>query len=225
MKNRPAKKQKTHSSNDGEKVLAINSVSTAHIVVRIRSEDGRTISAHRKVIEQHGRVMFAKIGKGLGNSFLEQLNGQTGKGLPTYLFLATHEGWNKPFGMYQCELVHVHTQLNADMEAFVPSYMQQSIQNVSTWFEIRTIARLSREESNRIYVLTSGREITSAIRGTTAVFRVGVKGDAAMKLASDQLSNLAIKKNTSLDPTNFDEDGFEDNDKDYVESWLGLRDN
>ena len=191
-----------------------------HAALRIRSEDGATISSHRQVIEKHGQVMFAKIGKGLGSSFINQLNDQVEQSVPTYLFLATYEGPKQPYGYYRGDLLHVHQSLNEAQQTLVPSYLQYAIPEISTWFEIASISRLSQHETNRIYVLSSGRELASAISGTASLFKVGVKGIADMELVSDPAPS-ARQSDRLLD---LDDELYGDEDSDFIESWLDSRD-
>ena len=204
------------SSQVRKKATSPNAASdeVAHVVVRVRSEEGQTVSAHRKVIERNERAFFAKIGKGLGPAFIEQLNGQINRGIPTYLFLATYEGWNAPFGLYQSELLGVHAKLEEHQTKLVPVYLQSAIKNVSTWFEIRTLYRVAREDINKIYILSSGREVSGSLRGTTAVFRVGVKGKAAMKEVSDP--TLKTKKSSDSGSSEFEDYSEDGDDQAYI---------
>ena len=194
-----------------------------HIVLRIKAEDGMTVRAHRKVIEESGSVMFAKIGKGLGDNFSSQLNDQLEAGIPTFLFLAAHQGWKKPYGFYKCELRRVSSKLSSDQRKLVPSYIRKSIPAISTWLEITTLLRLSDQESNRIIVLSSGREIKSAIRGTTSVFRVGVKGTEEMETVADSDSPQSARSKDA-DLAEIDLDQSLNDDKEFVENWYDFRD-
>ncbi len=221
MKSQTSANKKSRTPSKSKKTSGPENGQVIHVALRIRSEDGRTVSAHRQVIEQQGCVMFAKLGKGLGPAFLKQLNDQIERGTPTYMFLATYEGPKMPYGYYRCELLHVHEKLNAKQEINVPSYLQQSIPGISTWFERRTLSRLSTRETIRIFVLSSGREISSAITGTASLFKVGVKGDAEMEMDSDPSPKLGDRTNSSLDSG---EDDYGDDDKDFVDSWYDSRD-
>ena len=49
---------------------------TAHIVVRIKSDEGRTIHSHLEVLNKSKKVIFAKIGKEISIQFLTQLKNQ-----------------------------------------------------------------------------------------------------------------------------------------------------
>lgn len=153
---------------------------TAHIVVRIKSDDGRTIHSHLDILNRNKSVIFAKIGKGISVPFLNQLTNQINKKVPTYLFLAVYEGWNKPFGFVRCNLVNVSPTISDKELKLVPSYLHPSRKSINTWFKIDSLNKLDRKEIKRICILTSGREISSSLRGTTAVFRVVVNGKKPM---------------------------------------------
>ena len=188
---------------------------TKHVALRIKSENGITISEHNKVIDQKGSVLFSKLGKPLSDAFVNQLNNQLDKEIPTYLFLATYEGRNVPYGYYQCNLVRVHKKVTQSQISFIPEYIQHLVDDIETYFEISSINRLSHAETNRIYVLSSGREISGAIRGTTSIFKVGVKGKSTMELVADpgptQTRNMAADI--------YDDDDYLTDDKEFVEDW------
>ncbi len=149
---------------------------TAHIVVRIKSDEGRTIHSHLQILNSKKSVIFAKIGKGISPQFLNQLKNQINKKVPTCLFLAVYEGWNKPFGFVKCNLVDVKHTIEDEELKLVPSYLHASRKSINTWFKIDSLNKLDKKEIKRICILTSGREISSSLRGTTAVFRVVVNG-------------------------------------------------
>jgi hypothetical protein len=188
----------------------------AHVLVRVRSEDGKTVEAHRKVIAQRNCVLFAKIGKGLGSALIDQLRNQINRDVPTYLFVAIYEGWNEPFGIYQCELLDIHSDLTDAQTNLVPEYLHSVIKKVSTWFEIRSLRRVAQEHARRVHVLTSGREVSGALRGATAMFRVGITGSTPMKLVQDPPP--IKKKQSDADSTEFDDDHGDD-DLDY-QRWI-----
>jgi hypothetical protein len=152
----------------------------AHIVVRIKSDEGRTIHSHLDILNKNKTVIFAKIGKGISVPFLSQLKNQINRKVPTSLFLAVYEGWNKPFGFVKCNLVDICPTITDKDLKLVPAYLHPSRNSINTWFKIDSLNKLDRKEIKRICILTSGREISSSLRGTTAVFRVVVNGKKAM---------------------------------------------
>lgn len=146
-----------------------------HVLIRVRSEDGQTITAHRKMIVAKGSAVLGKIGQGLGSDFIGVLNGQIAGGVPTYLFLTTREGWNGPYVTYQCRVKSVDRELPKSKRAVVPKYYSSEYANVKTWFEILSLDKMSKWEMNQIFVVSSGREIMSVINSSATVFRVSVK--------------------------------------------------
>ena len=153
---------------------------TAHIVVRIKSDEGRTIHSHLEVLNKSKKVIFAKIGKEISIQFLTQLKNQINRGVNTNLFLAVYEGWNKPFSFVRCNLLDVSHTISDKEIKLVPSYLHPSRKYINTWFTIDSLNKIDAKEIKRICILTSGREISSSLRGTTAVFRVVVNGKKPM---------------------------------------------
>ncbi len=146
-----------------------------NVLMRVRSEDGRTISAHERIIAAKGSALLGKIGKGLGPDFIKLMNGQIGRGVNTYLFLTTREGWNGPYVTFMCRLKGIETTLPESKRDLAPSYYAASFQDVNTWFEISSIAKMSRSDMNRITVISSGREIMSVIGSSASIFHVVLK--------------------------------------------------
>lgn len=192
---------------------------TIHVVLRVRSDDGRTMEEHVKVLKKSGRVLFAKIGKGLGGHFFDQLNYQIENKIPTYFFIAVYEGWNQPFTFIKCDLIKVHSSITDEQLELVPAYIQPSRKAVSTWFEIAGLTRLASEDVKRIQLATSGREISSSLRGTTAIFRVVINGNTPLKTSALELKTQ--KKQTSSIDDDFVEDI--DDDADYIDDFISSR--
>lgn len=151
----------------------------AHVLIRVRSENGLTLNAHAQVLSEHGVALLGKVGKPLGFDLQAALNEQIRAGVPTYLFLATREGWNGPYVTDRCRLRRIHTSLPESKRHLIPAYYASAAPQIPTWFEIADIQRLSRDEMNRIFVLSSGRDIMSVIRSSATVFKVGVRATRA----------------------------------------------
>ncbi len=145
-----------------------------HALLRIRSEDGQTIKAHGDMIATRGFAFFGKIGHGLAPKFIKDLTEQIANKVPTFLFLTTREGWNGPYVTYQCRLRSVLPSLNEEQLGLVPKYYSGDYENVTTWFGISSLEKMSREEMNRIFVVSSGRVIMSVINSSATVFRVAL---------------------------------------------------
>jgi hypothetical protein len=148
-----------------------------HVLLRVRSENGLTIAAHTRMVASKGAAVIGKMGQAIGPEFRRRLNGQIERGVATYLFLTTREGWNGPYVTYRCQMRQVSNSLDPDKRSLVPSYYIDEASKVSTWFEITGIARLTRDEMSRLVVLNSGRSIMSVIASSAAVFRVYVQAD------------------------------------------------
>ena len=146
-----------------------------HVLLKVRSESGQTITAHADMVAAKGSAMLGKIGQAIGADFRDALNQQVGRGIKTYLFLTIREGWNGPYVTYRCLLRQVYETLDESKKALVPKYYLHESANVKTWFEIASMERLTREEMNRIFVLSSGREIMSVVNSSATVFRVAVQ--------------------------------------------------
>ena len=201
------------------KITSTNPNVTVHIVLRVRSDDGRTMEEHVQILKKSGRVLFAKIGKGLGAPFFNQLSYQIENKIPTYFFIAVYEGWNQPFSFIKCNLLNVYPTIKDEQLELVPAYIHPSRNAVNTWFEIDGFSRLATEEVKRLQLATTGREVSSSLRGTTAIFRVVVTGDTLLKTAPLELK--AQKKQTSHIDDDFVEDM--DDDADYIDDFISSR--
>ncbi len=146
-----------------------------HVLLKVRSESGQTITAHSDMVAAKGVAMLGKIGQAVGADFRDALNQQIERGIRTYLYLTIREGWNGPYVTYRCLLRGVYETLDAEKKALVPKYYLHEIANIKTWFEIASMERLTREEMNKIFVLSSGREIMSVINSSATIFRVAVQ--------------------------------------------------
>jgi hypothetical protein len=144
-----------------------------HILLRVRSEDGLTVRAHRDLITAKGSAVFGKMGKRFSTDVVQAINSQIEGGIKTYLFLTTREGWNGEYVTYKCRLKHIEEKLSASRAKLVPHYYSGAAALINAWFEISTIDRMSRTEMNRIFVISSGREIMSVIASSAVAFHVG----------------------------------------------------
>lgn len=152
-----------------------------HVLLRVRSELGQTITAHKNIVARKGTAVLGKMGGALGPAFRLALNEQIERGIKTYLFLTTREGWNGPYVTDRCSLLHVYDALDTSKRALVPAYYASDSATIRTWFEIASVERLTRDEMNRIFVLSSGREIMSVIASSATVFKVAVKPKQAIR--------------------------------------------
>lgn len=144
-----------------------------HILIRMKSEDGLTIKEHGDIISRKGSAILGKIGQSLSTTSIKSLNEQISQNIETYLFLTMKEdGWNGEYVTYQCLLKNVSAQLDETKRDLVPTYYSTSYKDIKTWFEISAIGKMTRENMNRIFVVSSGRSIMSVIKSTAAVFRV-----------------------------------------------------
>jgi hypothetical protein len=148
----------------------------AHIALKVRTDDdGNTIKEHTKVLGSFGTVLLGKMGQRIGEPFLASLNDQIARHIRTNLFLIIREGWNGEYVAYQCLLRQVSYLLKEEKKPFVPKYYAHKIPSIKTWFEIVTMERMSREQMNRIYVLSSNRSIMSVVSSSATMFRVGIE--------------------------------------------------
>jgi hypothetical protein len=156
------------------KVKTPDEIAAVHVLLRVRSENGLTLSAHKNVLSRKGTAILGKMGEPLGKVFKDELTKQIERGVRTYLFLTTREGWNGPYVTDRCLLRGVYHTLDDAKRSLVPQYYAVDIPRIETWFEIAAMDRLSRDEMNKIVVLSSGREIMSVIKSSATVFRVGL---------------------------------------------------
>jgi hypothetical protein len=172
-KKQPAKPKKEYKPGTAEQDPVV------HVLLRVRSENGLTMTAHQEMIRLKGAALFGKVGQPLGREFREKLNQQIQRGVKTYLFLTTREGWNGPYVTFRCGLRQVLDNLGPDKRALVPTYYAFD-KAVTTWFEITSIERLTREAMNEIFVMNSGRQLMSVIASSETVFGVVVRGASVL---------------------------------------------
>lgn len=153
----------------------VTSDKPVHILLKMRSESGQTIQAHADMIAKKGAAVLGKMGEAVGPATSELLNQQIQRGVKTYLFLTIREGWNGPYVTYRCSLRHIYDSLVAGKNTLVPTYYGWDTGNIKTWFEITSIERLTREQMNKLFVVSSGREIMSVVSSSATVYRVAVR--------------------------------------------------
>lgn len=152
------------------------SETTTHALMRVASAQGLTVSAHKEMVERRGLALFGKMGKPISKDFQDTLNGQIASGTDTFFFLITRDGNNREYVIHKCRLTQVYAgMLDAAKQPLVPNYYARDIPNIATWFEIATFTRLTADEMATIYTLSTGEEITKALKGTGSIFRVGVR--------------------------------------------------
>lgn len=186
-----------------------------HVVLRIKADDGVTIAEHQKIIQQSGHVLFAKIGKPLSSFFLDRLQQQIDQGMPTCMFVAIYEGKNSPFTILQSTINNIYIDLQPDKTVLVPPYLRSQIVNVKLWFDIGNFEKLHQSEIKRIHIITSGKELTSALRGMTSVFRVGVSGSKPFAV-TPYISE--VKQKVQFDDADYDVSL--DDDSDYINNFF-----
>ena len=190
----------------------------AHVIVRVRSEDGLTITAHRNIINLHGMALFAKIGRGLTPAVVSLINQQIQQDVPTYLFIATFDGWKEPFAIYQCKLNRISTVIAPEQMEFVPTYLHGIASTVGTWFEICGIKRIAKEDIRRIHIFTSDREVSGALRGPAALFKVKISGTSDLKTVADTPTKSKSLRQIDDESQEFFNDDL-DGDLDDIIDW------
>jgi hypothetical protein len=159
-----------------EVVNSTNSETKTHVLMRVVSAQGHTVSAHKEMVARKGVALFGKMGRPISKNFQDTLNGQIANGEETFFFLITREGVKHEYITHKCRLTHVYAgMLDAAKQSLVPDYYAHDIPNIQTWFEITTFVRLTPDEAAAIYTLSTGEGIMKALKGTGSVFRVGVR--------------------------------------------------
>ena len=93
-----------------------------HVLLRVRSENGQTLTAHKEIVAKRGAALLGKMGQPIGPDFKDKLSEQIERGIKTFLFLTTREGWNGPYVTDRCLLRRVNDTLDAAKQSLVPSY-------------------------------------------------------------------------------------------------------
>lgn len=149
---------------------------TIHVLMRVVSERGLTVSAHKEMVSLKGAALFGKMGRPISKDFQDTLNDQIARGVKTFFFLITREGEKRQLVAHKCELAKVYDgPLDNAKGPLVPKYYASSIPDILTWFEITSFERLPEKEIANIFTPSTGREITNALKGTGTVFRVAIR--------------------------------------------------
>ena len=149
--------------------------SPSHVALRVKSEEGETIQAHIRALNDHSSAMFGKVGQPLGIGLMDELNKQVKAGTDTYLFLALRDGWNGPYVIFQCSIVAVSRTLPDAKAGLVPDYYNLHGLSPTTWFEITSFQLLSREQSLKVIVKSSDRQIINVLNSSASMFRVALQ--------------------------------------------------
>lgn len=145
-----------------------------HLLIKVRSEGGKTIADHQRCMRLNGSVIFGKMGSPIGADFIADLRNQLNIDIPTYLFLALKKGWKGGFTLYKARLASVQTELSSESLQLVPEYYRHEHKSIQTWLEIYSLDALPHAESVKVIVLSSGREVLSVLSNSASVFCVGV---------------------------------------------------
>lgn len=106
-----------------------------HVLMKVRSEDGRTVVEHQKKIASHGAVLFRKMGAAIGSTLVAELQKQIDSGVPTHLFIAVRQGWKGGFRVYRGELTSIGYELPDGRVDLVPDYYRHRIASITTWLQ------------------------------------------------------------------------------------------
>jgi len=218
-------RQKTKSTREAfaSESDTIKTPSKVHALLRVRAEGGLTINSHHQVIAKTGRVLFGKLGKEISPSLKKELFEQIDCGIPTYLFLAVNGGWNEPFQIYECKLKTIHTGIDSGMRSLIPNYLHSYIPAIKTWFEITSVQQAERGEVNKIHIKSSGRCVTSSLRGAVSLFRVGLDNDLPLRTLSEL--KTATRKTMKLNEKLMTHEDFSSvDDLDDLADIVGWRD-
>lgn len=150
-----------------------------HVLIRVRSEDGKTMMQHSRVLSESGVVMFGKMGSALGRDLIADLSAQIVAGVKTYVIFAVKKGWNGKYHFYKAELVSLSASISAEDLLLVPDYYRADSQKVSAWLKLRSLEGMTHAEATTVYVISSGREALSSLNSSASVFRVCISPHSA----------------------------------------------
>jgi hypothetical protein len=164
----------TTSLKQPRKVDKVPHAGPVHVLLKVRNENGETIAGHQQMAALKGSALLGKTGQPIGPAFRDDINRQIESGVKTFLFLTTREGWNGPYVTFRCVLRSISATVGAGKKGLIPAYYAFDTSDVTTWFEIANVERMTRDEMDKIVVLSSGRSIMSSISSSATVFRVGI---------------------------------------------------
>ena len=153
-----------------------------HVLMRFSDKlfaIGNVIERHAAVLERHGAVWIAKIGRPLGGTRISSINTQIAADVASYLFLyqrklGSHELWRS-------ELLEVRASSPSAHDPCVPSYYADCnmFAIAETWFKVESFRGVGDRELDRLVTLSSRQPIIQTLTTSTAALFIIGQGKAA----------------------------------------------
>ena len=134
------------------------------------------------MLERHGAVWIAKIGRPLGGKRISEINTQIAADVASYLFL-----YQKKLGkdeLWRSELLEVRSRSPSAADPCVPSYYTERniFTTAETWFKIESFRGVGNQELDRLVTLSSRQPIIQTLTTSMAgLFIIGYAEAAAAR--------------------------------------------
>jgi hypothetical protein len=139
-----------------------------HIAIRFsdRNSNIDTIAVHSRIIDKHGAVWFAKMGKTLAREHVTTVNAQCRGGIPTHLYLVQ----SPRHQVYRGELVTMTRQAPKQEKVLIPSYYEdnQLMKYMTLWSKISDLRLVDGEDLTSLYIAGSGSPLSEALHTSMA---------------------------------------------------------
>jgi 5-methylcytosine-specific restriction protein B len=183
-------------------------IAATHVLLRTADSQaaGRdTIREHRDVINERGKVVWAKFGSPLASNRVEDLNSQIDQGIPSRAYLLS----GSQARMFRADVMAIFQGTSeVDMDD-IPKYYRDVLTGDETCFVLSNIEETDLyPEIDNLLCLESdpGKLMTDALKSQTSVFFVREKNERREILTSgggagvdDRLLDVAKKLNLSVD--------------------------
>jgi len=149
-----------------------------HLIVRygdLHAPREGTVACHRAILDKHGYVWMAKLGRTLGVSRIATIDAQARSGAPTYVFLVKKEA--QRYWVTACRVERCVDALTATEALHVPDYYRMTW-GVGAWFKVVEMHDLPSAVLQRLIVISSARPASEVLPTSMAgAFAVRIEGE------------------------------------------------
>lgn len=156
----------------------------AHLVMRVapKSPEGvDVVAAHREVAAAKGKVWIAKIGKTLGERYVDRLNEQLSAGRKTFFYLVTTKAGGRTW--YRGTMSAIAKRQPFEAKESMPAYYEKERipPFASLWVCVKGLEPIKPEQLKGVVVESSSREVVEVIqacRTPICIVTAGKKAEA-----------------------------------------------
>jgi len=142
-----------------------------HVLMRFSDKIGAiedTAEAHCRVLRKWGAVWFGKMGKTLGTGYIERINGQCSRKVPTYLFLV--QKGRKGYEVHRGKIEHIRRDLPASQLNLIPSYYETNriMKYVRLWIKLSKLQAATPNALDELIVSSSSMPVLDSLHSSMA---------------------------------------------------------